>query len=106
MSVLRKRFRTALAAPVRKSIKDPRNRSFYPSFGLVSTKIAMLPEIELDALQFLDRMALEGLQMHARYLRDLVGRHARTLPLRYIELVDVSVYLLVLNRNTLLTCPV
>lgn len=51
----------------------------------------MLPEIERDVLRFLDRVALEGLQMHSRYLRNVVNRHARTLPLRRIHNVEVSV---------------
>lgn len=50
----------------------------------------MLSDIELDILHYLERTALEGLQMHGRYLRDLVNRHARSLPLRYIHEFDVS----------------
>lgn len=84
----------ALAAPVHNSIKGLRNRSVLCKFWTRSYETQMLPEIELDVLQFLDRSALEGLQMHSRYLRDLVLRHAPTLPLRYIASVDVSVYLL------------
>lgn len=51
----------------------------------------MLPEIELDALRYLDREALEALQMHSRYLRNLVIRQACSLPVRSIQEVDVSV---------------
>lgn len=51
----------------------------------------MLPEISLEALRYLDRTALEGLQMHSRYLRDVVDRHARTFPLRHIHDVNVNV---------------
>ncbi|KAH7696265.1 hypothetical protein AAVH_36666 [Aphelenchoides avenae] len=47
----------------------------------------MLPEIELDVLHFLDRTTLEGLQIHSRYLRNLISRHVGTLPLRYIDQV-------------------
>lgn len=50
----------------------------------------MLAEIELEALRYLGRTALEGLQMHSRYLRDLVNRQAPSLPRRYIHEVDVS----------------
>lgn len=50
----------------------------------------MLPEIELDILHFLDRTALEGLQILSRHLRDLVNRQARSLPLRSILCVQVS----------------
>lgn len=50
----------------------------------------MLPEIELDALRCLERTALEGLQVHSRYLRDFVNCNARTLPLRGFHKVDVS----------------
>lgn len=50
----------------------------------------MLAEIERDVLHFLDRADLEGLQVHSRYLRDLVNRQARFLPLRCIDDVYVS----------------
>lgn len=40
----------------------------------------MLPEIELDALHCLDGMTLDGLQMHSRYLRDIVDHHGPYLP--------------------------
>lgn len=50
----------------------------------------MLAEMELDVLHFFDRDALEGLQMHSRYLRDLINRHTGTLPLRHIYRVMVS----------------
>lgn len=50
----------------------------------------MLANIALEALRFFDRTALEGLQMHSRYLRDLVDGNARSLPLRYIQEVYVS----------------
>ncbi|KAH7707705.1 hypothetical protein AAVH_25061 [Aphelenchoides avenae] len=45
----------------------------------------MLHEIALEAVRYFDRPTLEGLQMHSRYLRDMVNRHASTLPLRYIH---------------------
>jgi hypothetical protein len=51
----------------------------------------MLAEIEFDILHYLDRSALEGLQMHSRHLWGVVNRHARTLPLRNVHLVEVSV---------------
>lgn len=47
----------------------------------------MLSDIALEALRYFDRVALESLQMHSRYLRDLVNRHARVLPLRHIHSV-------------------
>ncbi|KAH7707700.1 hypothetical protein AAVH_25055 [Aphelenchoides avenae] len=50
----------------------------------------MIPEVELEALRCFNRAELEGLQMHSRYLRDLVDRHARTLPLRCLYEVDVQ----------------
>lgn len=52
----------------------------------------MLPDVALEALRYFDRLALEGLQMQSRYLRDLVSRHARTLPLRDIHDVEVSAF--------------
>lgn len=55
----------------------------------MASQAVMLPEIELEALHFFDRTALEGLQIHSRYLRSLVNRHARTLPLRCIHEVWV-----------------
>lgn len=48
----------------------------------------MLAEISLEALRYLDRTALEGLQIQD--LRDLVNRHVRTFPLRHIQEVEVS----------------
>lgn len=51
----------------------------------------MLAEIAVDALGHFDRATLEGMQMHSRYLRDLIGRHAGTLPLRCIHHVEASV---------------
>lgn len=50
----------------------------------------MIPEIELEALRCFDRTALEGLQIHSRYLRELVRRHEHSLPLRYISSFTVS----------------
>ncbi|KAH7712426.1 hypothetical protein AAVH_20230 [Aphelenchoides avenae] len=50
----------------------------------------MLPEIALEAFRYFDRSSLEGLQMHSRYLRDLVNHNARTLPLRYIYEVEIE----------------
>lgn len=52
----------------------------------------MLAEIELEALRYFDRTTLDGLRMHSRYLREVVDRHARTLPLRYIHEVEVSTF--------------
>lgn len=49
----------------------------------------MLAEIALETLRFFDRAALEGLQMHSRYLRNLVSLRARTLPLRFVNDVVV-----------------
>ncbi|KAH7702489.1 hypothetical protein AAVH_30352, partial [Aphelenchoides avenae] len=49
----------------------------------------MQPEITLEVLRYCDRTSLEGLQMHSRYLRDVVNRHACTLPLRYIYEVRI-----------------
>ncbi|KAH7714460.1 hypothetical protein AAVH_18186 [Aphelenchoides avenae] len=45
----------------------------------------LIPELELQALRFFNRDELEGLQMHSRYLRNLVDSHAKTLPLRRIH---------------------
>ncbi|KAH7714452.1 hypothetical protein AAVH_18178 [Aphelenchoides avenae] len=50
----------------------------------------LIPELELQALRFFNRTELEGLQMHSRYLRNLVTKHARTLPLRRIQSVEIS----------------
>lgn len=50
----------------------------------------MLLDIELDILRFLDRATLEELQMHSLYLRDLVKRQERKLPLRRIHNIHVS----------------
>lgn len=50
----------------------------------------MLPDIALEALRYFDRAALERLQMYSRHLRDLVDRHARSLPLRPIDEIAVS----------------
>ncbi|KAH7721306.1 hypothetical protein AAVH_11156 [Aphelenchoides avenae] len=50
----------------------------------------MIPEFELEALRCFNRPELEGLQIHSRYLRNLVDRHAGTLPLRSIYEVDVQ----------------
>ncbi|KAH7714473.1 hypothetical protein AAVH_18199 [Aphelenchoides avenae] len=50
----------------------------------------LIPELELQALRFFNRTELEGLQMHSRYLRNLVTKHARTLPLRRIQSVEMS----------------
>ncbi|KAH7711667.1 hypothetical protein AAVH_21024, partial [Aphelenchoides avenae] len=50
----------------------------------------MLAEIELDVLHFLDRAALEGLQMHSRYLRDFVNHNRRSFPLHRIYEIDVT----------------
>lgn len=50
----------------------------------------MLSEIELDVFHFFDRTTLEGLQIHSRYLRDLIYRQARAFSVRYIHEVDVS----------------
>ncbi|KAH7706805.1 hypothetical protein AAVH_25970 [Aphelenchoides avenae] len=50
----------------------------------------MLSEIELEALRYFDREALERLQILARYLRDVVDRHARKLALRYIHDVNLE----------------
>lgn len=52
----------------------------------------MLSEIELDVLRYLDRAALERLQIYSCFLRDLVNRNARALPLRYIHDVNVRVF--------------
>lgn len=52
----------------------------------------MLPDIALEALRYFDRTTLEGLQLHSRYLRDFVNRHARSHPLRKIRSVTVSAY--------------
>lgn len=46
-------------------------------------------DIKLDVLYWLDRAALEGLQMHSRHLRNLVDRHAGSLPRRYFHEVEV-----------------
>lgn len=50
----------------------------------------MLPEVEREALHYFNRAALEGMQIHSRYLRDVVNRDARTLPLRYFHHVKAS----------------
>lgn len=50
----------------------------------------MLSEMELDILRYFNRGVLEGLQMHSRYLWDLVNRHARSLALWHIHSVEVS----------------
>lgn len=52
----------------------------------------MLAEVALEALRFFDRAkhGREGLQIHSRYLRDLVNRHTRALPLRQIYSASVS----------------
>lgn len=50
----------------------------------------MLAKIALEAFCYFDRTTLEKLQWHSRYLRDLVNRHARSLPLRYTHNVLVS----------------
>ncbi|KAH7714457.1 hypothetical protein AAVH_18183 [Aphelenchoides avenae] len=50
----------------------------------------MIPEVELQALRFFTRAELEGPQMHARHMRDVVNGHAKTLPLRHIHRVDIS----------------
>lgn len=51
----------------------------------------MVREVEVSVLQCLDRMSLEGLQIHSSYLRDLVNSDAHNLALRYIHRVVVSV---------------
>ncbi|KAH7694712.1 hypothetical protein AAVH_38237, partial [Aphelenchoides avenae] len=50
----------------------------------------MLHEIVLEALYYFDRTALEVLQMHSRYLRNLVNSNARTLSIRYIHEVNIT----------------
>lgn len=50
----------------------------------------MLTEITLEALRYFNPTALEALQMNSRYLRDLIDRNARSLPLRFINKVTVS----------------
>ncbi|KAH7714033.1 hypothetical protein AAVH_18606 [Aphelenchoides avenae] len=50
----------------------------------------MLHEVALEALRYFDRKSLEGLQMHSRYLRDIVNRNSRTLPLRQIKEVRIA----------------
>lgn len=50
----------------------------------------MLSEIKREVFHCFDRDSLERLQMHSRYLRDFVSRHAHTLPLRYIRDVYVG----------------
>lgn len=79
-----------------KSIKGPELSHLYRNFGHIPTKqlsapAVMLAEIVLEALQFFGRADLEGLQMHSRYLRDLVDHNRRTLPLRYVYDVNVNV---------------
>lgn len=49
----------------------------------------LIPELELQALRFFNRTELEGLQIHSRYLRDLVERNTQSLALRYIHEVRV-----------------
>ena len=51
----------------------------------------MLTETSLEVLRFFSRHELEGLQMHSRYLRNLVDGSRETLPLRCISKVTVSV---------------
>ncbi|KAH7714474.1 hypothetical protein AAVH_18200 [Aphelenchoides avenae] len=50
----------------------------------------LIPELELQALRFFNRDELEGLQMHSRYLRNLVNIHSQKLPLRHIHKVEIS----------------
>lgn len=50
----------------------------------------MLAEVELNVLRWLDRTTLEELQIHSRFLRDLVDRYADSFPLRYIHEIKVS----------------
>lgn len=57
---------------------------------LAANNAMMIPEVELQALRFFTRAELEGPQMHARHMRDVVNGHAKTLPLRHIHRVDVS----------------
>lgn len=67
----------------------PKLRTIFLHHNIVFFAI-MLSEIELEALRYFDREALERLQILARYLRDVVDRHARKLALRYIHDVNVS----------------
>lgn len=53
----------------------------------------MLSDIAIDALLYFDRTAVEGLMMHSRHWRDLINRHAGTLPLRYVHCVEVSTFI-------------
>lgn len=102
MLVPRRRPLAVVSCEEQMSIKSSRIQSVPPKrqryfYERLRSLVVMLPEIELDILQCFDRSSLETLQMHSRYLRDTVNRHARSLPLRYIQEVCVSVSGVCLN---------
>lgn len=53
----------------------------------------MLAETALEILSYFSRLELEGLQVHARFLRDIIDRNVSILPLRYISEIRVSLWL-------------
>lgn len=74
---------------------------FTPPNVSAATVTMLIPELELQALRFFNRDELEGLQMHSRYLRNLVDSHAKTLPLRRIHELCVGLRIAIRYEQTL-----
>lgn len=50
----------------------------------------MLTETAFEVLSYFNRAELEGLQMHSRFLRDIMDCNVNKLPLRPVFSVEVS----------------